>query len=405
MFEAAAARSGQLEHLYQFLGTHRDSDTRKAYNDRFHSLIAGTKPGATVHWFNHQLESAMKVWAPQLKEMDCQQALHFFRPVPEGLADVLWGKSLLNAMRHMDVVFVETELYRDRLEGHFRALGFDCKPVVKVFDLALQTHNWNYDRTYSSPKVWLEMVRASTRLDPAQRVLIEQAIKSRDKVPHRFVAISSLDPGQGLHVVVDATRQLLENCNKNGATLEDITRNFRFFIIHEGAPPRGQALRDPRSKYAAYTAEKISGLTRDFPGVVFACEEFPQARDFYPAVADGCNGLSGGSQNSFDHHLLRVAALNQDVATSIVCGSGDGLAVRMRDHSNRRRSRSAHDGPVRHDSGRPKENLEAALARPVLLALWRTILCQTAQQGIGIRTCVAHCIFMLPWGMPRPAPD
>lgn len=314
-----------LEHFMPPLNAHRE------FNKNYAEELRAIPPESVVNWQDYFFEPAMNHFAGELRAKKCFQTFHLHTTLPDSLNLSTWGRSLLSAMSKMDVVYLHTDTYIERLELQLEALGLNI-PTLRRFDLGINKSSIEDSLNKVTPGNFMDHP-AYDGLTEAQKRLVDENMRTRGRVPHRFICLDRVDPGKGIDVVVSAAEKLLaeETAHKGK---KHVLERYRVFFLADMYNPEGTEDSIDRSSmkecYALNVSQGLRNLEKRFPGVVFVSDGFSgEARDFVASLTRDCHGMTGGAQDGLNLAAQEVLWANKDLPRISLIGSGAGFAIRL----------------------------------------------------------------------------
>ena len=303
----------------------RSADVENWFADRFESALNGIPPGTTIGWTEVFFQESIRRHAGRLRRAGSKQSLHCFLAHPESLHLTPHGQSLLRAMSEMDVVFMQTDIYIRRLEAQLEAMGLRI-PDLRRFDLAPDSVALRRAVRQAPP-----CDSDFGNLDTMQRELLQEAMATRDSVPHRFVCPDRLDPIKGIHVVIEAVDKFLASQNES---LETLRSKFRFFFVTDYLtrfPPVDHSLAWHR--YADWVrTHQIPRFRERWPGVVTFADNIPD-RFLWAHLLVDAHVISGGIQEGLGLAVQEGLIVNAETGhgRTVIMGDGAGFSIQVQE--------------------------------------------------------------------------
>lgn len=322
------APPGSFERVTEHIAARRRGrtiDPEQGFADRFESALQNIEPGATVGWTEVFFTESILRHAARLRSQGSRQSLHCFLAHPSSLHQSQEGRRILQAMSAMDLVYMQTDIYVRRLQSQLESLGLPI-PEVRRFDLAPDSEALRKAVRAQPPDE-----AALRELDPNQRGLLGDAMRTRGQIPHRFVCPDRLDPIKGIHVVIEAVDQFLQS---RGEPLDTLRTKYRFYFVtgyHSRFPPIDPSLAWHR--YADWVRrEQIPAFMSRWPGIVWFSDNIPD-RQLWAHLLVDAHVISGGIQEGLGLAVQEGLLINVETGheRTVIVGDGAGFSIQVKE--------------------------------------------------------------------------
>ena len=330
--EMRSENPGSLEFMLKYCEKYAPSAvSEQAFNSGYAALFKEIEAGSVVNWQDYFFAPSILEHADTLRAKGCHQTFHLHTTLPDSLNRSMWGISLLEAMSKVDTVYVHTETYAVRLEKQLLDLGLPI-PEIKRFDLGINSAHISQALQRLNRGNYESEIPGFNTLDSGQKELIHEVVRSEEKIPHRFINLDRIDPGKGTATVLKAVDSFLTEQMRGGKTLAELQSQFRFFFVQQLFDAKDDHPTDIKAQYAKHVRGEFKQLLDKFPGVVFACGAFSgSARIVVPFLMRNMHGITGGTQDGLNLAIMEIAKASQNYDTTVIAGSGSGVAIRAKE--------------------------------------------------------------------------
>lgn len=315
--------------------------------EQFRPALDAVPSGSIVNWQFYMFAQALPMFGADLKARGVIQTFTCHDPIPDNLHESEFGRQFLRSLSEMGAVYVHTDRYARNLENSLAILNLPI-PLVKRMDLGMNSEFIANSLATVTPSNFKEVIPNFYGLPPRQQAFAIDAVASaaigpdgEPRVAHRYISFDRLDPMKGSPSMFEGIGAFLQDRLDRGASLDDLRRNFRFYIIDDqgqrfASNPelRQKALASPdlSTRYVIRALDSLNALQERFPGVVFVSEPFyGTARPLLPLLMRGCHLLTGGASEGLNLAVSEGAIANRDLDTTVVAGNNAGISIRLRE--------------------------------------------------------------------------
>ena len=333
---------GSLERLLEYVQEHApDWSAARHFTQRFENQILDMPAGSIMNWQSFFMEPAINDYAAALRKNGVIQTFHLHESLPDSLHLSTWGRSFLDAMGKVDVIYLHTDEFIRRLEKQLevgRAAGWiqsDRLPEIKRFDLGIDERMIRDGLATISAGNYLSAIPNWHELNHGQKDFIREVFQSQDTVPHRFMCVDRIDPVKGVDVVLKGVDAFLQERLAGGATYHELRDNYRFFFLQKAGNATDSNPYNTAARYNTFTEEAFQQLQQKYPGIIFRGDPLGGAHRMavFPLMR-GCHGITGGTTEGLSLSIMENAKVNEGQDTSIICGTGAGFSMQVREHHN-----------------------------------------------------------------------
>lgn len=331
---------GSLERLLEYVELHAPSwDQGLHFNQRFAKELLAIPAGSTLNWQSFFMEPAINEYADTLRTNGVAQTFHLHESLPDSLHRSPWGRSFLQAMTRVDEVYLHTDEFMRRLEQQLelgRREGWietSRTPAIKRFDLGIDLELIRHGLSSVTKGNYRDAIPNWGMLNTGQQRFIDEVFRTQDVVPHRFMCVDRIDPVKGVDVVIDGIDRFLQARLAAGMTEHELRDSFRFFFLQNpGNATEGNPY-NTAARYNVYAEDVFQRVQQKYPGVIHRGDPLGGAHRLavFPLMR-GCHGITGGTTEGLNLSIMENAKVNEGCDTTIICGTGAGFAMQVRDH-------------------------------------------------------------------------
>jgi hypothetical protein len=301
-----------------------------SFNECFDRHIEGIVPNSVVNWQDYFFVPSVLKHSERLRRSGVFQTFHLHTSLPASLYDSGFGRDLLRAMSYVDTVYLHTDEYILRAEEQMRKLKLSI-PKLRRFDLGIDREMIDESVDMFNGNALTVRNAIDELPDGEEKTLIEDAIRTRDTVPHRFINIDRVDPSKGNVTVIKAVIKFLESRLLQGESREEMLAKYRFYFIQANLNKPFDPSHLKNGWYAKYLRELLNRVTEQFKGIIFASDALSgNHRKLIPALMVNASGLTGGAQDGLNLAIQENIYVNREKNTSAVCGDGAGFSMHVR---------------------------------------------------------------------------
>ncbi|HSK79642.1 MAG TPA: hypothetical protein VLQ45_24520 [Thermoanaerobaculia bacterium] len=300
-------------------------DPEQRFADRFQGELDRLPADAEISWSEVFFTESILRWNADPGRRGSRQTLHSFLVIPDNLVETPPGRRILEALSAVDAVYLQTDVYLRRVARQLEAMELPV-PELHRFDLPPDLEALR--RAIAEPPPPPASLEA---LDPRQRDLVEDALLTRGRIPHRFVCPDRLDPIKGIHVVLEAVDRFLASL---GQPIERLREQYRFYFVtdyYTRFPPVDRDLAWHR--YADWIRERqIPPFQERWPGIVRFADNIPDRFIWTHLLADA-HIISGGIQEGLGLAVQEGLVVNHALGRgrAVIMGDGAGFPIQARE--------------------------------------------------------------------------
>jgi hypothetical protein len=313
--------------------TQPNEQIEKQFLGRYRAPLESLQPGSFVSFEGSKILGLPLLYAAELRQRGIHTTVRWHEaiPEPEQVLSFEWGRKMVYSLSLVDTVKLHTDEYCRRLQVCFDRLEIRQRPNVFSYRLGIDFNKFRRQ----AEEFALEREGSSTfdveSASPRQKILVAEAMRTRRKIPHRWVVADTLDPIKGSLQVYFAIREFLRSqiAQFDYATVES---RHRFFIVQ--SPRFLSDTTDSCNMNVAYQLRATAirdELESEFPGIVFNCECFRGPQNaLLTAVYAYSTALSGGINDGLNLVVPECLFVNYFLPTSVnhgIIGAGAGFAM------------------------------------------------------------------------------
>lgn len=301
----------------------------RLFNDRFSPLISTLPNGSTVNWSFHFFSEAMLRHGPNIRENGGYQTFHHHFPLPAQAALTERGRLMVNAIAKVDDAFFHTDEDKRNYEEIVEKLNSQGKglrmPNLHVYRLGIDRRTLRDGLDQIGPDNYRTELAEPYTSDPDKARLLDEVMRTRDTVPHRFISVDRLDPIKGVGIILDAIEKFLDEKAEAGMSLGQMQSEYRFFFVHESPSPDPLADVNLLLQYGSnHVVPKRKKLEDKYPGVIFSCGSLP--RKAMGPVMKGCHYMCASTQEGLNLATQEGAWVNDGLPYTSITATGAGFA-------------------------------------------------------------------------------
>lgn len=314
------------EHLASYVdGIDKDLrvlDTTRKHVDRYINVMKIVNPGDTVNYGSNVFLDVMARYGSELRRNEVFQTYHHHFPFPLGSVEFKRGRQMLEAMALMDRVYLHTDSDIRAFEIALQRCGISFSGQLRRFDLGINTFALDHGLESVTPNNYQDLPEFRA-LGDDQRRTIQEAFKTRGKVPNRFLSVDRVDPIKGTHIALEAVERYLDSLDMS---LDKMQSKFRFFFVHQLFFIEDYDPKNLKHQYIKMVKKMYDRIQSKYPGIIFVSNSIPKL--FIPSLMEGCHYLCASPQeglNLASMEALYVADQTNEDTTAIV-SNGTGFA-------------------------------------------------------------------------------